>query len=77
VDRVIPVPTRRPTSCGFGGPDLRTLFITSTSQDMSDAELEDEPLAGALFALDAGVSGIAEPRWAGLAASARPGEAAQ
>lgn len=65
VDRVIELPTKRPTSCAFGGPDLRTLFITSTSQAMSDAELEADPFAGALFALDAGVSGIAEPSWAG------------
>jgi len=67
VDRVVAVPTPRPTSCAFGGADLRTLFITSTSQAMSDAEREREPLAGALFAFDAGVAGIAEPHWAGLA----------
>ncbi len=70
VDRVIRVPTPRPTSCSFGGPQLRTLFITSTSQAMSEAELEADPFAGALFAFDAGVSGIPEPSWAGLAASA-------
>lgn len=69
VDRVIPVPTPRPTSCCFGGPHLRTLFITSTSQALSEADLESDPFAGALFALDVGVSGIPEPSWAGLAAS--------
>lgn len=75
VDRVVAVPTPRPTSCAFGGPGLRTLFITSTSQAMSAAELEADPFAGALFALDAGVSGIPEPCWAGLAHSV--GEVAQ
>lgn len=69
VDRVIRVPTARPTSCCFGGPQLRTLFITSTSQALSEAELAADPLAGALFAIDAGVSGIPEPSWAGLAAA--------
>jgi len=66
IDRVIPVLTSRPTSCAFGGADLRTLFITTTSQFMSDADLERDPAAGALFALDAGVAGIPEPHWAGL-----------
>ncbi|MBV8916195.1 MAG: SMP-30/gluconolactonase/LRE family protein [Acetobacteraceae bacterium] len=69
IDRIIAVPTSRPTSCAFGGPDLRTLFITSTSQNMSEAELVRDPFAGALFAFEAGVSGIPEPRWARLAAA--------
>jgi len=25
-----PVPANRPTNCCFGGPDLTTLFVTST-----------------------------------------------
>ena len=65
VDRSIKVPVRRPTSCAFGGPGLRTLFVTTTSQGMSEAELDAEPLAGALLALDPGVPGLPEPRWAG------------
>lgn len=67
VDRVVPVPVPRPTSCAFGGPDLGTLFVTTTSQDMTPSELEAQPLAGALLALEVGVRGLAEPRWAGAA----------
>ena len=63
IDRVLPLPVQRPTCCSFGGADLRTLYITTTSQRMSEAELAAEPLAGALLALDVGVAGLAEPRF--------------
>ncbi|MBU6497110.1 MAG: SMP-30/gluconolactonase/LRE family protein [Rhodospirillales bacterium] len=68
VDRVIPVPMPQPTCCGFGGPDLDCLFVTSTSQRLSQEELAARPLAGALIMLKPGVRGIVEPRWAGDAA---------
>lgn len=64
IDRVVPMPVSRPTSCAFGGPNLDVLYITSTSQNMSPDELEAQPLAGALFALDVGVRGLPEPRFA-------------
>jgi len=65
VDRVIAVPVPRPTSCAFGGSGLDTLFVTTTSQGMGSAELDAQPLAGALLALEVGVRGLVEPRWAG------------
>ena len=64
IDRVIELPVQRPTSCAFGGPDLATLYITTASQKMSPAELQAQPLAGALLALDVGVRGLVEPRFA-------------
>lgn len=63
VDRVVPTPVLRPTSCGFGGPGLETLYVTTTSQAMSEAELHDNPLAGALLAFNPGVPGLPEPVW--------------
>ena len=63
VDRVIAMPVQRPTCCTFGGADLRTLYVTTTSQRMSEAELAAEPLAGALLALEVGVAGLPEPRF--------------
>jgi sugar lactone lactonase YvrE len=48
----------------FGGPDLRTLFVTSGTMRMSEAELAAEPLAGNLFALETEVQGLPEPRFA-------------
>lgn len=63
VDRVLPLPVQRPTCCTFGGPGLRTLYITTTSQRMTPAELDAEPLAGALLAAEVGVAGLPEPRF--------------
>ena len=61
VDRVVPTPVARPTSCAFGGPDLATLYVTSARGGLSAAELERQPLAGALFAFDPGVAGAPLP----------------
>jgi sugar lactone lactonase YvrE len=65
VDRVIELPLQRPTSCAFGGADLRTLFVTTASQKLIDSERAAQPLAGAVLALDAGVAGFAESRYRG------------
>ena len=65
VERVLKMPVRRPTSCMFGGNDLRTLYVTSAIWDPSDPRLVDEPEAGSLFAVDVGVRGLPEPRFAG------------
>lgn len=70
LDRVVNLPVRRPTCCAFGGPDLDILYITTTSQNMSEAERAAEPLAGALLAIDVGVRGLPERRFA-LSGSAR------
>jgi sugar lactone lactonase YvrE len=64
IDRVIPMPVPRPTCCAFGGPDLDVLYVTTASQQMSPQELEAQPLAGALLALEPGVRGLPEPRFA-------------
>ena len=61
VDHVLACPVDRPTCCAFGGPDLRTLFITSTCQNMTPAERAAQPLAGALFAIEVDVQGLPEP----------------
>ncbi len=64
VERIIELPVRRPTSCAFGGPDLDILYVTTTSQNMTPAELEAEPLAGALLAMTVGARGVPEVRFA-------------
>lgn len=53
----IELPVQRPTSVCFGGPSLRTLFITSASVDLSDEALAAQPLAGDLFAFESEVPG--------------------
>lgn len=59
-DRVVEMPVACPTSCMFGGEGLKTLFITSARKGQTKEALEPQPLAGALFALDPGVQGLAE-----------------
>lgn len=63
-DRAISLPVKRPTSCIFGGPNLDILYVTSCSQGIGETEVLPYP-AGALFALDVGVTGRAEPAFAG------------
>jgi sugar lactone lactonase YvrE len=45
------------TNCVFGGPDLKTLFVTTGTFSMSDAERIANPLAGGLFAVGMSVPG--------------------
>ena len=65
IDREIVLPVSRITMPAFGGSDLKTIYITSAREGMTEAEAAAEPLAGALFAIDAGIAGLAEPRFAG------------
>jgi L-arabinonolactonase len=65
VDRIVDLPVQKPTSCMFGGPDLRTLYVTSAIWDLSADALRAQPWAGGVLALDVGVAGLPEPRFAG------------
>jgi sugar lactone lactonase YvrE len=65
VDRVIELPVQKPTSCMFGGPDLATLYVTSAIWDLGGPALAAQPWAGGLLALDVGVRGLPETRFAG------------
>lgn len=59
----LPVPM--PTMVCFGGADMRTLFITTTRENMSDEGQAEYPLSGAIFTLPVDVEGIAATRFAG------------
>ncbi|MEQ9689543.1 MAG: SMP-30/gluconolactonase/LRE family protein [Bauldia litoralis] len=65
LDRIVELPVQKPTSCMFGGPDLRTLYVTSAIWDLTPEQLRDQPQAGGLFALDVGIGGVPETRFAG------------
>jgi sugar lactone lactonase YvrE len=65
LDASIPLPTTNPTSPCFGGPDLRTLYITTARHRLTPEQLAREPLAGALLALTPGVQGLPGNRFAG------------
>ncbi len=63
LDRFVPLPVTRPTSCAFGGPGLDRLYVTSARTGLDEAALAREPLAGAVFMLDLGVKGLPARRW--------------
>ncbi|MFZ5548316.1 MAG: SMP-30/gluconolactonase/LRE family protein [Pseudomonadota bacterium] len=53
----IALPTAHITNMAFGGPELRTLFITSARFALSAEQLEAQPLAGGLFAVETSATG--------------------
>ncbi|QQZ40809.1 SMP-30/gluconolactonase/LRE family protein [Pseudomonas sp. SK3(2021)] len=59
VDRVLELPVSRPTSCVFGGADLKTLYITSAASPL------DHPLDGAVLAVQVDTPGNPGHRFAG------------
>lgn len=65
LDRLVELPVQRPTSVAFGGDDLRTLYITTSTTRLEPHELEAQPHAGAILAMRVDVPGIAEPAFAG------------
>lgn len=60
LDRSIPLPVSRPTSCVFAGAALDRMFVTSAAIGR-----EGEPLAGGLFEVDPGVRGAPSFAFAG------------
>jgi len=64
LDRIIALPFSNPTKPAFGGPDLRTLYVTSTRMAM---QCFTSPTVdnGAVFALEPGFAGVPEVPFAG------------
>jgi sugar lactone lactonase YvrE len=65
IDRIVDMPVEQPSSCAFGGPDLSTLYVTSAWDGLSTEARASQPLAGALFAFEPGVKGLALPLFQG------------
>ncbi len=59
------VPAMCPTMCAFGGPDLRTLYVTTARQRREPDELARLPQSGGVFAMQVDVPGLPEPKFAG------------
>ncbi|MGE4337422.1 MAG: SMP-30/gluconolactonase/LRE family protein [Pigmentiphaga sp.] len=57
LERSLRLPASQLTSCAFGGPDLRTLYVTSATYGLSPEQAKREPLAGCLFAVSMPVAG--------------------
>jgi sugar lactone lactonase YvrE len=65
VDRIVELPVTNPTACCFGGPDLRTLYVTSARFTLSDEHLAANPHEGAVLAIATDVPGTTSHRFAG------------
>jgi len=61
IDRVLSLPIPRPTSCAFGGPDLKTLFVTSAKNGLTPGQLAEFPLSGSVLAIHGVATGIPVP----------------
>jgi len=57
-----PLPAMCPTMCAFGGPDLRTLYVTTARQKREAAELARFPQTGGIFAMRVEAPGLREGR---------------
>jgi sugar lactone lactonase YvrE len=55
VDRILPLPVSRPTTCAFGGASLETLYITSARCGSR--------LSGSVFAIEPEVGGMPDGRF--------------
>lgn len=61
----VQLPVLRPTMIAFGGDDLRTAYVTSARTGLSEAQLDEQPHAGAIFTFRVDVPGVPETPFAG------------
>jgi sugar lactone lactonase YvrE len=66
LDHVLELPVPKVTSVTFGGPDLADLYVTTSRDGMTAADLADYPQSGAVFWVEAaGVRGLPAAEYAG------------
>ena len=65
LERIVQLPVPRATDCTFGGPDLKTLYVTSARETMTPEQLAAAPLSGSLFAIDCDVRGLPSNSFSG------------
>jgi len=65
LDMTVEVPVAKPTCVAFGGPDLDTLFITTSRLGSSAEALLREPQSGGLYAVRPGIRGLEDAPFAG------------
>ncbi|MBK0024425.1 SMP-30/gluconolactonase/LRE family protein [Ochrobactrum sp. S46] len=63
IDKVIQLPLTNPTCVCFGGPDYKTLYVTTASKFLNEDQLSREPLAGAVLAIEGVGQGLPENRF--------------
>lgn len=65
VDRTIEVPAPNVTGVTLGGPDLRTLFVGTARENLTEEDLEGSPGSGDLFSVRVDVPGVPVHAFAG------------
>ncbi len=65
LDRQIPLPCVAPTCPCFGGPALKTVFVTSLRHGLPSDKLKDKPLSGGIFAIEVDVPGVPVAKFKG------------
>ena len=58
LDTIVRVPALQTTSCVFGGPDRRHLFITSARYRLTGTEAVSHPRSGLVFVCEPGSAGL-------------------
>ncbi len=61
IDQVIKLPVPNVTKCAFGGPDLKTLYITTAASGLTEDEKAQAPLAGGIFSVKVEQQGFTFP----------------
>ena len=58
LQEAITVPAKQSTSCGFGGPGLNRLYVTTATEDWSDEQRRGEPAAGLVYCCQTSSTGL-------------------
>jgi len=67
--QVLVVPAAQVTCCGFAGPGMRTLYVTTATEGWNDQQRQAQPSAGLVYRFDTDSTGSAaqpfnpEPSW--------------
>ncbi len=77
VIETIEIPAPNVTSVAFGGPRLDTLFVGTARENLTEEQLVEHPLSGAVFAIETGSTGrpvnvFGDPRLTSPAPTASP-----
>jgi sugar lactone lactonase YvrE len=65
LDRQIAMPCAAPTMPCFGGPDMKTIYVTSLRHNVGADKLAAKPLTGGIFALEVDVPGVPVAKFRG------------
>lgn len=60
VDQTLELGVTKPTHVTFGGPDLKTMYVTTARFRLPAEKLASEPFSGGLLAMDSDVAGLPE-----------------